>query len=1079
MADKKVTVKFETTEVADSDGNEYSDILLSGPVDIFATVDELGESSDDSAYIAHPTLKEYASWKETYTGQSNEFEKLAAFLEQYSGKIALFSEVFNKFMMLAPKFEPNRTLIVFVNCIRKENSSADNQDHRGAYFKLVGVDETNGLCRWQEILLGTHSHDNIEALESLSNLSNPDGKDGLLVVYNSDGTFSTKELSASQSIPELPKFIQDGKAEIEAADATDYITVNGTKISAPANSTENVLDNDLSDDSKESANSCRDLYVALAKQGKDIYLKKNSNASSALSNKWLPEITLDKTEAYNDGNSYLYISSANISFDGSTEDNHAIYSSTLGAWIVKFLFDRELDLGKDNIFVFANDHIIQQKANGKTNYKVVEYDSKTHILKLNILNDALSSAKMDNTKLIEISILAVKDSKSDFDFRYGFEYQFAKANPDISLDEIRETLLEEYAKCKIFTKPKLPQLFLSTDENGNIVWTNKFAPAQRFFSAQIVLHKEDLTVDGDITVDFPNAYFSPFEDFPILIINDGFAFNEKVEALSDNSVRCTISKDNRYLDDSTDNIITLIIIKSGSGSSLADELADKYISREEAARILSKGKLDLKDYLTADDADRRYAGRYHSHSQYSIKGHNHDERYADYHHTHPELLLALAQILSSDIKDETTRKEFIDKIDASIQAMVGPQRNLLDSLNKKFDAIDDGSINSSKEFVDAVNNLVYQYNDRHDDKKTLITYKEGETKLSEALCKLIEIFDLETITTEQVVLKDSLAVKLLNGPIGGLDTEKTYVAGTALDSILRDILDPYYDTSYVLKVMKPSKATSFVKWYIKDDEDGYIEVDIDNIRKDRFQPGVQYSLYFSVELRDEAGKPCEFSYLDSSSGTYRLLKLAYHVRTFDSTDENIEYLSCESDKYYLYPKAVDLYDFAADPIVVDYDPLQIVDNRGQVDAAGTTLDRGTIRFSNEKSSIDLPDFYYGVMERTDEVATKKAIMDELYAIDSNISIGSFYAGYFDNGNSETLSLTTSNAYPRICIILEDRNGILDNQIIDEATHTDILPYFEQFIPDDEYYTKYTVYYFDVFYDEISNKTTHKLTIREG
>ena len=82
-------------------------------------------------------------------------------------------------------------------------------------------------------------------------------------------------------------------------------------------------------------------------------------------------------------------------------------------------------------------------------------------------------------------------------------------------------------------------MYLSSDEYGNIHWENKFVPTQTFYKKQIVVTQEMMNEDvvkGHMSFKFEGSYFVPTEDFPILIVDELFAFKDTIAS-------CTVSSE--------------------------------------------------------------------------------------------------------------------------------------------------------------------------------------------------------------------------------------------------------------------------------------------------------------------------------------------------------------------------------------------------------------------------------------------------------------------------------------------------------------------------------------------------------
>ena len=111
--------------------------------------------------------------------------------------------------------------VVYVKNVNDPADEVANHRYRGAYFKY-----NKDYQNWQEILLGTHSHENKAILDQISNVDTenlPDGEKKVLVIErnNSDGNIKTEYNISWQDVPKgLPAL-----PEVEK-DAYKYLTTD-------------------------------------------------------------------------------------------------------------------------------------------------------------------------------------------------------------------------------------------------------------------------------------------------------------------------------------------------------------------------------------------------------------------------------------------------------------------------------------------------------------------------------------------------------------------------------------------------------------------------------------------------------------------------------------------------------------------------------------------------------------------------------------------------------------------------------------------------------------------------------------
>ena len=221
----QVTVRFESTlENRENDNTET--LLLSGPIEIFATVD---------------TFDELIS------------EETSNIILQVGGNP-----------------------IIYVADVRR---GQDDYTNRGAYFRCEKVSVVNGkaVVDWREILLGTHSHSNIDSLEKLYELSKQADVENKVIALDKNGEFCLKELSDDNTLPELPLEVQEKldalKRYEELHEPTEY---EWHHLDAPLDQLDNTYDWMEKDEDGNYKNlavgNCRELYRNLLASEEKLYI---------------------------------------------------------------------------------------------------------------------------------------------------------------------------------------------------------------------------------------------------------------------------------------------------------------------------------------------------------------------------------------------------------------------------------------------------------------------------------------------------------------------------------------------------------------------------------------------------------------------------------------------------------------------------------------------------------------------------------------------------------------------------------------------------------------------------------------
>lgn len=110
------------------------------------------------------------------------------------------------------------------------------------------------------------------------------------------------------------------------------------------------------------------------------------------------------------------------------------------------------------------------------------------------------------------------------------------------------------------------------------------------------------------------------------------------------------------------NTVSVLIIRNGAAAVL-DELADEYITKADAINLLSGGSVNLRKYATKTDLQSR-AMRDHTHSQFARIDHNHDYRYANVNHTHSEYLTRdkTLQLIQEYFQEDTEVMDILTQV---------------------------------------------------------------------------------------------------------------------------------------------------------------------------------------------------------------------------------------------------------------------------------------------------------------------------------------------------------------------------------------------------------------------------------
>jgi hypothetical protein len=371
-----------------------------------------------------------------------------------------------------------------------------------------------------------------------------------------------------------------------------------------------------------------------------------------------------------------------------------------------------------------------------------------------------------------------------------------------------------------FDIPSIPEgsdpVYLGHDEDGKLEWKNNFIAAQTFQLKNILVTEAN---EGK-SLSFSDVHYN--SDLDEILIFDGkfFISNNTIEKeYNSNTKVLTISYDvNGSEDFSAGETISILVIRNGAASVL-DTLAKDYVTKSEAITLLTGGSVNLKDYITKEEG-LGYAKKYHTHSQFSRVGHDHDNRYALFHHTHSEYLTrrAAIQLLEeqlqlhpdilqslSALSDAIESNEALQDFIANVTAIENIQDEI-DAINTKFEDYYtkteiDSMFRNNKLRSDQIDVIV-----EPSDSSSYEWFRtqNGEPRdLTDVLVDLKTALDQDygSIETNEVLLDEAIQVKLgENGFIGDYDTGETIEEGQTLSQIIkklvqRDIIPVYIDPS--------------------------------------------------------------------------------------------------------------------------------------------------------------------------------------------------------------------------------------------------------------------------------------------
>ena len=822
MDEKQITLRIENTAE-----QTKSPILLSGPVEIFATLDTIEDLNDPSLLSA---IQDYYN-EEFKKYNANNFE---SWLKEMPGLVVYVEKV---------KEEPNAEKY-------PNEFLGDSYTYRGAYFYTKHFEVSGGTLikriGWQEILLGTHSHDNIDVLSKFQPLDDIGEKQ--ILVFDGKNIVGEKlsDIAGSGvSLPELPLEIQNKIKEYESYKVAHEYPDDSEEhhLDAPLNELEDTYDW-FNHDKNTAVGTCRDIYYSLMKDKKRLYIDSNMH--------------LDLVHESEQSLPWMRLSIDEINYSGKSEYEDVIVPQLINNYyIFKLSLPVELDETSE-VFLFDNDKVICDSF-----LQIFSYDNEKKEITFKISKRA--EFTKDNKDHV-LKLLIVKDADKISGFRQIFLDALADENNSLSLSYIDKELTERYIRNELEKKPVIPKLYLSTDEYGNLTWDNTLLPAQTFYAkTKIISGITDK--DKSIELTFEDVNFNSQLDFPLMII-DGFFVNVPWKfAGKDIKYELELAPENYNYTIENGTQITLVVIKNSSQGSITDELARNYISREEAVSILSRGKLRLDDYVKKTDLNK-YSTIGHSHSQYALKGHNHDSRYANFYHTHPELLEAVAQLIAEasggdsneilkrlESLSEENQTRYIKYITGLFQSAGFRIKDIDENGNPSSFVLDDKSLLTDSEVVKNINKILYDRRDKDgnpyldylgiEPTDDPLTTTPSDVYLSDVLLRIVKLFEHDFIYDSQVKLEATIPVIY---PVGGIKPGTVYNKDTDLRQILTDMFNPYISVEDCLERMTPSAVK--LNWKIKINnevsDDSLNEHDFKEIEPDEILEGTTPELYFEV-----------------------------------------------------------------------------------------------------------------------------------------------------------------------------------------------------------------------------------------
>ena len=772
----KITMHLEVTDGIQNENS--SDYFVSGPVKIFATVDDLSDIYDET-----------------------------------EDRCGLYSEYFLNVVKESTLYANNEPIVVFVNNVFDKTTGdfqyqPESLKYRGSYFLFEYETES-----WQEVLIGTHTHENKEILDKFSKIDLKNAENKILSVLSTENGYEFAFIEDNR-LPELPGSVLRAIEE------------NNALYGYPNDGTGNHLDGTVvyNSDSHEVYASCNDLYEYMRTRGKYVHLNLVDG-----------KIVLDKE------NGQILDSFQHIVTDE--------------------------DIQPSSIFQFT----------GVSSYSGYGFLVYVDGVALNPLfynikaeeNVIYLKTRPEDTPVGSIvTVLALKNGEISINDLFN-----AISENHITLDQIRDAAFQVYIDIALNKKKEVPKVYLTNDEDGNIVWENEVLPAQSFYSQTRLLYNSDIEADttGDhVVVEFENVHFNFTHDFPIILVNQLFAFDAKYFVTGKTNENLTLSiPKNLYfnLDDENPDRVTLIVIKNTGGEAISAELSRNYVSKKDAVDILSHGKLNLSDYAKISDL-QHYAYKAHTHSNFALTGHTHDYRYADYQHTHAEYVTkaALLQTLSKYLGHEMSDQEIVQmskELVLEINTLLANEGFVkLETIERLL--VDNGFIKDNEGNIKLGSDTVYINTSLIDPELLKKLLYEGETNtsiletlnLTELTARILDLFNRDSIEDTKVLVDGDIPVYNTVGGITEFDENgfrRIIKSGSNYHDILNDLLNPYIGKDSIERILTPKAA--IYKFY--SDPECQNEIDL----ADRRYSAASVNVYFKFDrFINQNDEKCEYIY---------------------------------------------------------------------------------------------------------------------------------------------------------------------------------------------------------------------------
>ena len=535
----------------------------------------------------------------------------------FSGPLAVNSyvetldDLYSDEMAEALKDIGNNYTIIYVEKTFTQSTSSFNGEirNRGAFFIHVGWQNNKPI--FKEILLGSmfDGSPNVDILRAIADM---DLGDGVIVIEKDDDGNYIANVKKELTIPDLPEYIKDQTLSFKENQEWENLGKDEWSI----------LDVEIEylNNPEGRLGSCQKLYEILYSISKDVLIvDKNPNG----------RLKFDIKPKENNTKQTLYLKDVVINKSKliTSPTNNSFYvinfENVIGEGII-------FDPDKDEVLLAINNDFVSPLVFRYNFNKRIGKD--VNILTFNILKSFLNNYSGD----ILFSALILRHGDVNNITSQEIYAELENEDSEINFDNLRYFIYKLYTINRFkYLKPK-QYVYLTNDVTGNIVWDNKFIANTRDSAIKKKLNYDDPSIEisnniakinlGDFQISSNCNYFVFFNKFYIY---------DAIVKYENKKLIVYIETDELYWDPSDEEFTISILFHDDAAANFVHDLAKDYLTKRDAVDILSRGTLNLGNFLTKNDLDK-ISPKNHTHPSYATKWHTHDTRYAVVKHNHLE-----------------------------------------------------------------------------------------------------------------------------------------------------------------------------------------------------------------------------------------------------------------------------------------------------------------------------------------------------------------------------------------------------------------------------------------------------------